>query len=366
MSFESGSITCRCCTLAASMPADAVARFARHAAPPLNTLGAGEIHGWVTGRHLLDRDIREDTAHYAGYLRLTLMQAERKVPEPLLRAECKMEELAELEASGRERLSAKTRSEIRRRVAERLLPDMPPNLKGIHLVHHPDSGFLYASAMSDKQADALTHALQQALGVMPVYLTPDSAPLLSGAGNPRDWSPASFSPEVDDDEAGLTPGEDFLTWLWFLSEGRGGTVALDSLGKAAILIDGPLTFFDESGGAQEAVLRKGEPRLSAEAKTALLSGKKLRRAKLTLALEGDRTWTVTVDATFAFRGLKLPEGEKLDAVSKFQERQIYLDQFRQGFFELYARFCAERETSATWAATVQDMREWVASRKTRR
>jgi hypothetical protein len=141
------------------MPDDAVERFAEQAAPPLSTLGAGEIHGWVTGRHLLDRQITEDTARHAGYLRMTLMQAERKIPEPLLRAECTMEELAELEASGRERLSARVRSEIRKRVSERLLPDMPPSLKGIATVYHPDSRILYGSALSDKQVDVLVHTI---------------------------------------------------------------------------------------------------------------------------------------------------------------------------------------------------------------
>jgi recombination associated protein RdgC len=198
-----------------------------------------------------------------------------------------------------------------------------------------------------------------------VALTPDSAPLLSGAGNPRDWSPTSFSPEVEDSDASVSPGEDFLTWLWFLSEARGGTVALDSIGTTAILIDGPLTFFSETGGAQEAVVRKGEPRLSAEAKTALLGGKKLRRAKLTLALDDERTWSTTLDASFAFRGLKLPEGEKLDAVSKFQERQIYLDQFRSGFFELYDRFCRDRVDSSAWSSTLAEMQTWIRDRKTR-
>lgn len=365
MSFESGSISCRISTFPHPIPDDAVEKFAGHAAPPLNTLGSGEIHGWVTGRHLLDRDLREDTASYAGYLRLTLMQAERKIPEPLLRAECKMEEIAELEASGRERLSAKIRSEIRKRVTERLLPDMPPNLKGIHFVYHKDTRFLYTSGMSDKQVDALSHAFQQSLGMMPILVTPDSAAILRNAGNPRDWSASSFSPEVDDDEATVTPGEDFLTWLWFVSEARGGTMVLDQLGTVAIMIDGPLTFFNEAGGAQEAVVRKGEPRLSAEAKTALMSGKKLRRAKLALALDEERTWSTTIDSTFAFRGLKLPEGEKLDAVSKFQERQIYLDQFCGAFLDLYEIFCRERNNPTAWSATVQDLREWVRSRKTR-
>src|SRR5690242_11162172 len=101
------------------LPDDAVQKFAKHAAPPIESLGDGEINGWVSGRHLLDRKINRDNAYYGGFLRLTLMQAERKIPEPLLRAESKMEEIAQLQASGEERLTQATRSDIRRSVTAR-------------------------------------------------------------------------------------------------------------------------------------------------------------------------------------------------------------------------------------------------------
>lgn len=81
MGFESGAISFRAFYLPGGMPEDFVARFARHAAPPVDRLGRDPVSGWVTGRHLLDRFIEEDTAIVAGYPRLTLMKAEKKIPE---------------------------------------------------------------------------------------------------------------------------------------------------------------------------------------------------------------------------------------------------------------------------------------------
>ncbi|HMP74341.1 MAG TPA: hypothetical protein PKE55_13865 [Kiritimatiellia bacterium] len=347
------------------LPSDAVARFAEHAAPPISTLGAGQIHGWVTGRHLLDRNITDDTALYAGFLRLSLLQAERKIPEPLLRAECKMEEIALQQAKGKERLSARERSEIKKSIVERLLPTMPPQLKGISLVAAPGTSALYASALSDKQIDAFVVGVSHPLGIQPIPVTPEVASLLHGQYNTHDWSPASFTPELENEHAGQLPGEDFLTWLLFLTEARGGIMTIDGLGKIALMIDGPFLLAREGSGAHEAVLRKGEPRLGAETKTALLSGKKLRRAKLTLATSDEHQWSVTIDHTFAFRSLKLPEGEKLDPASKFQERMFFLDQFREAFFILYQSFCKERSTPATWSATLEEMRAWITSRTAR-
>jgi len=43
--------------------------FAKHAAPPLKSIGTEAVQGWVGGRHLLDVPITEDNAVYGGYLR---------------------------------------------------------------------------------------------------------------------------------------------------------------------------------------------------------------------------------------------------------------------------------------------------------
>lgn len=366
MGFESGSISFRMLYLPREMPADAVERFAHHAAPPIDSLGDGEIHGWVTGRHLLDRKITKDNAFLAGYLRLSLMQAERKIPEPLLRAECRMEEIAHLQAEGVDRVSQTVRREIKKSVTERLLPKMPPTLKGLHLLYDAPARLLYTTALSDKQLDAFQVGLSQPLGFGGVPVLPETASLQRRKKSIKDWAPRSFAPDVEDEEVSHDPGLDFLTWLWFVSEGRGGMVKLDKLGDWAVMLEGPLTFVMEGAGAHEMVVRRGEPRVSAEAKAALLSGKKLRRAKLTLA-RGEQSWSCTFEGpTFTIRGLKLPDGEKLDANSKFQERMDLLGLFREALLTLFDRFCAERDDAKTWKATVSDLQSWISTRKTRR
>lgn len=365
MSFESGSISLRFFHVPRPMPRDAIERFAAHAAPPLETLGDGTIQGWVTGRHLLDRVITDENAFHGGHLRLALMQAERKIPEALLRAECRMEELAHLQAQGVEKVSGAVRREIRRSVEDRLLPQMPPQLKGIPFIHDERNGLIHAAALSDKQVDAFQVHFAQTVGFSLIPETPDLAAMKRKQKNVRDWTPSSFSPERDDEEVSHDPGLDFLTWLWFVAEARGGQLKIGDLGDIAVMIEGPLMLVMEGAGAHEAVVRKGEPLLSAETKAALLSGKKLRRAKLTLA-RGDQAWSVTLDAVpMAFRGLKLPEGEKLDPISKFQERMDLLFLFHEAFFGLYDRFVDERSDSRKWNATVKEVHAWVSGRKSR-
>jgi hypothetical protein len=366
MSFESGSMTFRMFYLPQPLPRDHVARFAARAAPPISTLGAEPIRGWVTGRHLLDTHITKDTATYAGYLRLTLMRAEKKIPESLLRAECRMEELARMQAEGRAEIDRRTRSEIRKEITDRLLPTMPPQLKGMALVHAPGTSVVFAEAVSDKQMDALEAGFRETMGFGLIPVSPIHAALNRRRIDVRDLKPTSFSPDCDDDAVGDSIGQDFLTWLWFYSEARGGIMRVADKGDFGIMIEGPLLFVLEGQGAYETVLRRGTPELSVEAKIALLGGKKLKRARLIVA-RGQESWQATVDADlFTFRGLKLPEGEKLEPVSRFQERMTALDTFTTVFLAIYDRFVDERADEKVWAATRAEIHRWVSGRAARK
>jgi len=365
MGFESGSVSFRLLHLPQPLPERVVARFARHALPPLDTLGAGKVTGWVSGRHLLDRNLTDDNAFYGGCLRVTLVTAERKIPAALYRAECRLEELTQLAASGQDRLSARVRSDIRQQVTARLLPQMPPQLKAVACVREPDGQRLWATALADRQMDDFILHFHQATGVSPIPITPEAAAARRQV-DIRQWDVSCFSAEAEGEPVSDRVGHDFLTWFWFVSEARGGLLTVPELGSFGLLLEGPLTFVMEGGGAHEVLLRKGEPRLSAEAKAALLGGKKLKRARLTLA-RGDQAWVCTLDAErFIFRGLRLPSTEQVDAVSRFQDRVRLLALFQDAFLGIYDQFLAERNDAARWQKTLADMQRWVAGRATRR
>ena len=250
MGFESGSVGFMMFTVPQGLPPTCIDRFAAYALPPIDTLSTGSISGWVTGRHLLDSAITNETAHFAGRLRLALAKAERKVPESLLRAECRMEELAVMAAEGKDYVDRRTRSEIKRQVTERLLPRMPPTLTGIPIVYEAGSHILYAGATTEKQHDALVLALREALGVTAIAVTPLTAAVERKHVRVDELPPCSFSPEIEDILGGNTPGKDFLTWLWFFFEARGGTMQVDGQ-TCAVMIEGPLTFYIEGQGAHD-------------------------------------------------------------------------------------------------------------------
>ncbi|MCF7816846.1 MAG: recombination-associated protein RdgC [Kiritimatiellales bacterium] len=364
MGFEKGSLSFRMFFAQRDFVEADIDKFAAAAFPPLNTLAEEEIHGWVAGRHLLDRNINEETAYLGGYLRLTLTQAKKTVPTSLLSAECAVEEMAAMEAEDKQYLNQQARSEIKKSVKERLMPDMPPQLKGIDFVFDERSHMIYSTATSEKQLDAFVLSLMQTTGVMAQVADPENMAAKTAGVDVHDWPPASFSDELEDGMVDGTAGREFLMWLWYCSEKRGGLANIPDVGEIAYMVEGPLTFVMEGKGAHEITLKKGEPMLSAEAKTSLLSGKKLKKAKVQF-VRGEEAWAFTFDADeFVFRSLKLPQTETFDRIGKFQERMVLLETFRAIFFHLFGEFVKERDSSKDWKDTKTAMRKWVADRPT--
>jgi hypothetical protein len=277
MAFEQGAVNFRIFYLQNNMSPAVLEHFAENAAPPISSLGRDPISGWVTGRHLLDREITEEKCHLAAYIYVTLMKAERKVPEALLKAYCKLEEEVELRARGIEFLPRQVRAEIKQRVIDTLLPDMPPTLSGIPLVLDFRQNLAIAGAMSDKQIDAFNIAFKQTTDATAFLLTPETAALKRKRINPNDLSLTSFAPDPSiEAPASATPGMDFLTWLWYDWEKNGSVHKNQNGEEFGYMLEGPLTFYREGEGAHEALLRKGAPLNSREAVTALLCGKKLK------------------------------------------------------------------------------------------
>ena len=360
MAFDSGSVSFRLFYLQHSYDTGLVDAFAKSAAPAITSLNKDPLSGWVTGRHLLDREITEEKCVLGPYLYAMYMRAEKKVPESLLRAHCRLEEDVEMRARETDVLPRAVRAEIKQRVMDSLLPNMPPTLSSIPFVVDFRNDLLIAGAMSDKQIDTLSPAFKETAGTLPILLTPETAAIKRRQVNANDLDPVSFSPDdALEPPAEATLGMDFFTWLWFAWEKEGGVYHLPDGREFGVMLEGPLTFYREGQGAYEAVLRKGTPINSREAATALFCGKKLRRAKVVIG-QGDSVFAATLDADFAFRSLKLPKGEQLDPVGRFQERMGFVETFWGAWLSLYDRFLDLRTDPKQWPKTLGAMKQWIA------
>jgi hypothetical protein len=363
MPFENGSASLRVMRLTRPLPKDAVERFAQNALAPVEYIKEDPLFGWVTGRHLMDRDIDEHTARWGGILRVALVKAEKKVPSSLLKAEVRAQELQRLKESGQSFLSRKDRQEIRDATRAILLPKMPPQLKGTAVLQVPGSEWVLTEAVADKAADELCIHFRHAQQITLEAMTPATLAEQRHKIDVTGWSPTSFSPAVEDKDVSPEAGHDFLTWLWHVSETAPKSLEVEGHGPVGVLIEGPLTFVMEGSGAHEITLRKGNPPVSSEAKACLLAGKKLARCKFSLA-KGEEVWSGTLTAeSFVTRSLKPPAVEEdLDPVSLFQMRVRKFEEYREMLAGLYDLFVRVRSDRQRWTKTAREMREWVADR----
>ena len=368
MPFEKGNLTFRICRLPEALPQNVVELFAQNAAGPLEGVMDEPQWGWVTPRHLLDTNITEDAIKMNGYYHICLRQAQRKIPASLLSAECRIAELSKMAEMGVDHLAKKERKAIKEEVSKHLLPQMPPQLAGTYCVIDTAENLLFTTAVSSHAFEIFAAWFLKTIGFEPIPLTPEvaSASLFNIDGT---TIPAlCISPNLNrkDGEGNGTLGENFLTWLWYFQEARGGMLPQSKLGSFGLMIDGPLAFIAEGAGAFESVVRKGTPTLSAEAKAALLVGKKLKSAKFILAQDKNVEWSCTLDANeFIFRGLKLPEGEAMDPLGIFEERMTNLYTFHSVFFGLFQKFLTEMADSEKANAYREKAREWISNHEER-
>ena len=364
MPFDRGTITCRVCILPKPLPDDALEKFAAKVAGGLDSVKDEPQIGWVSGRHLLERRIDDETAIVGGHLHLCLRQAQRKIPASLLRAECRMAELALAAENKTASVNRKEKKRIKEEVTQRMLPQMPPQLAGTYFVVDRNAKRVYVGASSDRQFETFIALFSDTVGVEPVPLTPEIAALELAQVKPDDVRPLNFSPDLPDGNAAGTLGQNFLTWVWFLQEECNGVLPKTKLGEFSFMVDGPLVFVADGPGALESTIRKGLPTLSAEAKAALLVGKRLKRCKLIFARGQSEIWSATLDAdSFLLRSLRLPDGEALEANAAFEERITYLHIFQTLFYALVERYLKETADDAKFVGIQKRIKQWVKERE---
>lgn len=359
MSFTQGPVNVTMLKLSQKLPENFLELFEAYAARPLEEVKDDPQLGWTSGRHLLETQINDATAICGGHLYLNLRKAERKIPALTLKTLCQREEQIYLTANKVEFVPKSVKRDIRQNAIDATWPKMPVQFSGIPFVVDLASNILYAGTTSQSQLDDLVCMFYKTTNVEPYHYTIKEMCADLGITE-ADLPSVSFSPESKPRD--LTPGRDFLTWLWFHNETTGGVSKYDP--SFTVMLEGPLTFAgdDETQGAHDITVKNGGcPLRSSEAKSALLVGKKLKKAKLAITRRND-IWGCTFDADkIVFSSLILPEGEEMEHNSRFQERIQNLDFFRQAIRYYFREFCyITRELD--WPETEQAIQAWAINR----
>ncbi|MCA8975165.1 MAG: hypothetical protein KDC98_10605 [Planctomycetes bacterium] len=157
-------------------------------------------------------------------------------------------------------------------------------------------------------------------------------------------------------------GEEFLTWLWYRWETDGGEYELSAGRTVGIALDDFLAFAAPSDDETEQTLRHGLPTRTAEARTALRQGRRLKKAKLILA-EGSRQWIATLDAsTMTLTGVRLPEdAEDVESpADRTADRAANWHALYETLMAIYRLFLRERLAADYRGGDGEKQAQWMA------
>lgn len=161
-------------------------------------------------------------------------------------------------------------------------------------------------------------------------------------------------------------GQEFLTWLWWKSEERGGVVALPGEGDIVVVFEKHMLLEYGAGDSNEKLICSGLQTELKEARTGLTMGKKLEQARLQITYN-DYEWNFTMAAALMeFRSVKLPKTGGSENLNDPEEREgmilerIFLfEELVRIVLELYRVYLKQR-VADEWREELAKMREWVA------
>jgi len=147
-------------------------------------------------------------------------------------------------------------------------------------------------------------------------------------------------------------GQEFLTWLWYKSEERGGTIFLPGTGDIQVVFEKHMLLESGEGESLEKLICRGLQTELQEARTGLRMGKKLEQARIYLA-KGDYEWRLTLGATlFEFRSVSLPRtlsaGEEETDALAWEAKALE----RIGMMDL--------RTGDEWSQEMLRLKSWIA------
>ena len=360
MPFENGTVNAAFFVYDGDLPENLVEIFANRRGCDESMITDEPSFGWVNGSRLLDNQITEESISHGSFYYLNLRRAERKIPASYLNALCQLEEHAARVTRQLDFIPKKLKVEIKEDIIDKNLMKMPPSLSGIPVVISPVDKVIIVGASSTAQQDLFVEHFFTATGIEPIPVTPGYLLEKNFQKTEMDVSVIEFAKDIVDD---TNIGRDFLTWLWYFSEVE-GKVSHADYGDFEVMLEGPLTMSagGESLGSAETVIKNGEaPQRSAEAKAALLIGKKLKKAKFTVT-NYDRIFVGNFDADkFAVSSLHLPEGEKMDDFNRFEERMNNLIIFRAALEAFFNKFI-ETLFADDIAETQEKIQQWALER----
>ena len=331
----------------------------KYAFQELTASAEEQAFGWTCLENPLDTAFQQARYSAGDFFYFSLRLDKKSVPPALLRLKCLEEERKSLKDSGKKRLFREQAKEIKERVFLHLLTRAYPVPSFYDVLWSVSGGWLLVGSHADKVFEifedlfkiTFNARLTSCLPWEPEHLDRKTAAALTALDGGAFLEPGRSGAEKSD-PAFLS--REFMTWLWFKSEERDGTISIPGQADVRLTFEKRVVLESGEGEYSETVSCQGLHADLKEGKTAIREGKKVREARLRLERDSDR-WEFTLKADrFQFQSMKLPTVGGLDEEGEEKEggilERVYLvETALKTADDLFAQFL-KRRLSPQWAS----------------
>lgn len=310
--------------------------------------------GWSVLDSPLEDDISAANITFGDYLAFCMRVDRRQVSPALVRIKTLEAEKKFLKEKGLKKLPKALHLEIREGVQERLKRQAQPVPAFFDLCWDRQKKTIWFGSVTDKAIEEFENLFKESFGARLARYQPEVQPGegLAAPGNQPKSANESNSIRNDNVPDEVTLQREFLTWLWFKAEERGGNVLIPggkeieiSVGKRFVLTSG-------DGEYTETIVCQGIHSDHKEARVGLGKGKLIREARIEISRDS-LTWGFTLKADrLQFQSVQLPamaEDEEDSSQGRLLERIYLIEQLTDCVDDLFRMFLQIRHSPA-WAA----------------
>jgi DNA recombination-dependent growth factor C len=317
-----------------------------------------EAAGFASWDDLFDSSFDCASYHKAEYVAFQFRVDRRKVPAVLLKQHFRAAVQRFREENGNRWPARQEKQRLREEVVDRLLARSLPHPSCCEVVWNTRKGWLLVGTRAGKMLEANHDHLESHLRIHPVplYHLRWALRLLSARSPEAAALAALVSPESSNArDEGRFLGYEFLTWLWFHSEDRGGRIELED-GRIAEFHPGERMALSRPDDGRERVVCMSPAVSLEEARTALQRGKLVEEVQIFLRI-GENEYSFRLDTDLAsMRSLRTPtqmrEPGEEDVDGRFLEKMFFIEEVFDCLDSAYLRFLTHR-LGKSWESTIR-------------
>ena len=324
--------------------------------------------GWTSLENPLDNQFEYANYAVGDYLIFSFRLDRKKVPPSLMKIKYLEAEKKALGAKAKKFLSRGEKEELKERIHLELLGKTYPVPSFFDVCWSLSGGWVIFGSLSPKATEEFEKLFKKSFNLT-------LSPLLPWDPQHVDRTLAEkmvtlkdgvfLNPQSPEQGKAGPPllGREFLTWLWFKSEERGGTVQIPGTGDVEISFARRLAL--ESGGGEysESIVCQGLHAGLREGKAALQEGKKVKEARIQVGAGAEKfEFTLKADS-FQFQTLRLPEGieeeEETDRGGPLLERIYLVEKAMKAMDQLFSAFLKRRLSPQWLTEEIPGIKKWL-------